>query len=308
MSKPESNAPIGNIYYGTCGWTDRTLIQSGFYPAKAKTAADRLNYYAQQFPLVEVDSTYYSPPSQRNSELWTERTPSNFVFNIKAYGALTHHPVEVDRLPQEVRALSPASKAEKKRIYLNAIPPEGQEILWKIHTEALRPLAEQGKLGCVLFQFPPWFRKNRHTVAYLEQLPDKLPYPIAVEFRGGGWMDEDRQKSTLEILKRRGLSYVVVDEPQGFKSSAPPVVACTAPLAIVRFHGQNDLTWEKRGISPAERFKYLYSEEELKAWVGPIAELAQEAEQVHALMNNCYADYAVRNARQLGDLLTKVNE
>jgi len=148
----------------------------------------------------------------------------------------------------------------------------------------------------VLFQFPPWFRKNRHTVAYLEQLRDRLPYPIAVEFRGGGWMDEDRQKSTFEILRRRGLTYVVVDEPQVFKSSVPAVAACTATLAVVRFHGRNATTWEKKGISAAERFKYLYREDELRAWIDRLLQLAQEAEQVHALMNNCYRDYAVRNA------------
>jgi uncharacterized protein YecE (DUF72 family) len=297
--------PVGNIYYGTCGWTDRTLIQSGFYPAEASSAADRLNHYARQFPIVEVDSTYYSPVSQRNAELWAGRTPENFVFNIKAYGALTYHSVEVARLPQEVRALLPASDAERERIYLNAIPPKAQDILWNIHIEALRPLAEQGKLGCVLFQFPPWFRKNRETVAYLEQLKDKLCYPIAVEFRGGGWMDAERQKSTLEILKRNHLANVVVDEPQGFKSSVPPVVACTAPLAVIRFHGQNAATWGKRGISPADRFKYFYREDELKEWVAPIYHLAQEADQVHALMNNCYSDYAVRNAKQLANLLSK---
>ncbi len=92
---------------------------------------------------------------------------------------------------------------------------------------------------------------------------------------------------------------------QGFKSSVPQVIACTAPLAVIRFHGHNAATWEARGISPAERFKYLYSEDELKAWVRPIYQLASQADQVHALMNNCYSDYAVRNARQLADLLSK---
>lgn len=295
--------PVSNIYYGTCGWTDRTLIESGFYPSEAKTAAARLNYYAERFPIVEVDSTYYAPPSQRNAELWAERTPSGFVFNIKAYGALTHHPVEVSRLPDEVRALLPASEASKKRIYLNAIPPEGQEILWNIHNEALQPLAKQGKLGCVLFQFPPWFRKNRETVAYLEQLRDSLPYCIAVEFRGGGWMDEDRQKSTLDILERTGLTYVVVDEPQGFKSSVPPVIAVTAPLAVIRFHGRNAETWEKKGLTPAERFNYRYSEDELEEWISPLQDMSRQADRVHALFNNCHRDDAVTNARQLGHLL-----
>lgn len=252
-----------------------------------------------------MDATFYAPPSQRNAELWAERTPSGFIFNVKAYGALTHHPVEVERLPQAVRTMLPKAQAAKHRIYWHVIPPLGQEILWDFHVKALHPLAEQGKLGCVLFQFPPWFRKNRETVAYLEQLRDRLPYRIAVEFRGGGWMDTDRQKSTLEILSRHDLAYVVVDEPQGFGSSVPPVVACTAPLAVVRFHGHNDAAWEKRGISPAERFKYLYREDELKKWVEPIYQLARQADQVHALMNNCYSDYAVRNAMQLAILLSE---
>jgi Uncharacterized conserved protein len=299
----ESAKPRGNVYCGTCGWTDRTLIQSGFYPPHANSAAGRLNYYAHQFPLVEVDSTYYSPPSQRNAELWAERTPADFTFNIKAYGLLTHHPVEVRTLPKSVQALLPASALEKRRVYPNVLPPEAIDLLWRMHTEALRPLAEQGKLGCMLFQFPPWFRKNRENVAYLESLPERLPYPIAVEFRGGGWMDKERQKSTLEILERKGLAFVVVDEPQGFKSSMLPVIACTAPLAVVRFHGRNTETWEKRGISVTERFKYLYSEDELQEWVSRIRQLAARADRVHALMNNCYADYAVRNARQLAGLL-----
>jgi uncharacterized protein YecE (DUF72 family) len=298
---------VHKIYCGTCGWTDRTLIQSGFYPSEVKSATDRLSYYAQQFPLVEVDSTYYSPPSRRNCELWAERSPPDFTFSIKAYGLLTHHAVEIRTLPQSVRAALPAAALEKRRVYPSALSTQAIDLLWEIHVEALRPLAEQGKLGCVLFQFPPWFNKNRHTVAYLEQLSDRLPYPIAVEFRGGGWMDEDRQKSTFEILRRRGLTYVIVDEPQGFKSSVPPVVACTATLAVVRFHGHNATTWEKKGISAAERFEYLYTEDELRVWIDRLLQLAQEAEQVHALMNNCYRDYAVRNARQLADLLTKAD-
>lgn len=127
-------------------------------------------------------------------------------------------------------------------------------------------------------------------MGYLEQLSERLPYSIAVEFRGGGWMDEDRRKSTLEILVRHGLSYVVADEPQGFKSSVPQAIACTAPLAVVRF--TVEMQPIGRGASVAERFKYLYSENEPKAWVKPIHTLAQQAQQVHALMNNCYADYA----------------
>jgi len=302
--QPPPARPVGNIHYGTCSWTDRTLVESGaFYPPEARSAADRLRHYAQVFPLVEVDATYYAPPSERNATLWAERTPPGFVFNVKAYGLLTHHPVETRSLPEPVRARLSDADAGKRRVYLSAVPPAARDLLWEMHVQALRPLAEAGKLGCVLFQFPPWFRKNRASVDYLRELRERLPWAVAVEFRGGGWMDEARRESTLALLGELGLAYAVVDEPQGFRSSTPPVVAATAPLALIRFHGHNDANWERRGISAAERFRYLYTEEELERWVEPVRRLARQAERVHLLMNNCYRDYAVRNARQLAERL-----
>ena len=100
--------PVGNIYYGACSWTDRTLIESDtFYPETAKTAADRLSFYADAFPIVEVDATYYALPSERNAQLWVARTPPGFLFNIKAFGLFTHHPVPVERLPEAVKELLP---------------------------------------------------------------------------------------------------------------------------------------------------------------------------------------------------------
>ena len=120
-------------------------------------------------------------------------------------------------------------------------------------------------------------------------------------------MKEGKQERTLDLLRDIGATYVVVDEPQGFKTSVPPVVAATSTdLAMIRFHGHNAENWEKRGISAAERFRYLYSEDELREWVGPARELAGESKQLHILMNNCYADYGVRNAAQFADLLAKL--
>ena len=116
-------------------------------------------------------------------------------------------------------------------------------------------------------------------------------------------MTDNYRAKTLSLLEKLGLAYVVVDEPQGFRSSTPPVLASTGPLAIVRFHGHNAETYEKPNISAAERFRYLYSEEELKRWVAPVRDLAERADRVHVLMNNCYGDYGVRNARQLAELL-----
>jgi uncharacterized protein YecE (DUF72 family) len=87
-------------------------------------------------------------------------------------------------------------------------------------------------------------------------------------------------------------------------SKLPTVVATTTDdLAVVRFHGRADATWNARTGSAAERFRYLYDEPELRSWVPKLHELAGAAEHVHALMNNCYRDYGVRNAAQLRDLL-----
>lgn len=116
-------------------------------------------------------------------------------------------------------------------------------------------------------------------------------------------MTDNYRAETLALLERLGFAYVVVDEPQGFRSSTPPVVASTSPLAVVRFHGHNAETYEKPSISAAERFRYLYTEEELKGWVDPIRRLAEQADRVHVLMDNCYGEYGVRNARQLAMLL-----
>ena len=176
--------PIGSIYCGTCSWTDCTLIESGgFYAADIRSPAARLRYYAQVFPIVEVDATYYALPSEQNARLWVERTPPGFVFNIKAFGLLTQHPIDPRRLPDVMRERLPKDVLEKGRLYHGGVPAEIRELVWRMHIEALRPLAEAGKLGCLLFQFPHWFRKNRASVDYLRELRERLPWPIAIEFQ-----------------------------------------------------------------------------------------------------------------------------
>jgi uncharacterized protein YecE (DUF72 family) len=100
----------------------------------------------------------------------------------------------------------------------------------------------------------------------------------------------------------------MVDEPQGFKSSvSPEVLVTSSELALVRFHGRNADTWEKKGITPAERFRYLYSREELAEWVPRIRDVAQEAKEVHLMFNNCYANYGTTNAREIADLLNNLD-
>ena len=116
-------------------------------------------------------------------------------------------------------------------------------------------------------------------------------------------MDESHRESTLAFLEEHRLSYVCVDAPQGFRSSMPPLAATTTTLAEVRFHGRNRDTWEAPGITAAERFRYDYAADELQEWVPRVKALAEQASRVHVLMNNCYADYGVNNARQLAEML-----
>ncbi len=294
--------PVDNVYCGTASWTDKTLLDSKrFYPGDVDTPDGRLRFYAERFPLVEVDSTYYALPSERNAALWIERTPPHFVFDVKAFALLTHHPTGTRGLPAKLRE---QLADDKKNVYRKDLPPGALGTVEDMFVSALRPLESAGRLGAVLFQFPHWFVPSRENREYLRELADSFPYRIAVEFRGGGWMKDDQSaERTLALLEELGLTYVVVDEPQGFKTSVPPVVASTSPeLAMIRFHGHNAENWEKRGITAAERFRYLYSEDELKKWVEPARELAGKSKQLHVLMNNCYEDYGVRNAAQFAGL------
>jgi len=297
-----------SILVGTCSWTDRTLIDSGrFYPPAAKSPEERLRFYAENFAIVEVDSTYYGLPSDRNAALWVERTPVDFTFDLKAFALFTQHPAAVRSLPKEVREALPALAREKANVYYRDLLPELQDEMWQRFASALLPLDSAGKLGVVLFQFPPWFLPGGESKEYiLEVKEQRLPqYTVAVEFRNNLWLSERNRERTLRFLADNRLPFVCVDEPQGFSAlgGCPPVVEATASDALVRFHGRNAENWERKGITAAERFAYLYPEEELQEWVDPIHHLAEKAERVHVLMNNCHQDWAVRNARQMAQLL-----
>jgi uncharacterized protein YecE (DUF72 family) len=296
----------GAILIGTSSWTDPTLIKDGnFYPPGTSSAKARLEFYASKFPLVEVDSTYYFPPSENNSVLWIERTPAQFTFNIKAYSLLTNHPTRPNSLYKDLAEQVPPETMAKNRLYRDKLPDDVVEQVWQRFRDALMPLHSAGKLGAVLFQFPQWFTISRANKAYIEECVDRLPdYRVAVEFRHRSWLSPDNTDETLEFLEDRHLPLVCVDRPQGFDSSVPPVAAATADdLAMVRFHGRNEQAWEIKSETASERFRYDYPKDELAEWVPRIEGLAKQTRETHVLMNNCYRDFAVRNARELGGLL-----
>jgi uncharacterized protein YecE (DUF72 family) len=296
----------GRIRVGTSSWTDPTLVKDGgFYPPGAKSAAARLRFYASQFPLVEVDSTYYYPPSERNSELWIERTPPDFTFNVKAYSLLTNHPTRPNSLYADIRETLPSEVLEKRSLYRDKLPDDAVDEVWQRFHDALMPLHSAGKLGAVLFQFPQWFVISRKNKSYIEECAERLrDFRMAVEFRHETWLAERNREETLGFLEQHDLPYVCVDMPQGFDSSLPPIAAATASdLSMVRFHGRDPVAWKTKSETASERFRYDYPKEELQEWVPKIDSLAKQTRETHVLMNNCYRDFAVRNARELGDLL-----
>jgi uncharacterized protein YecE (DUF72 family) len=290
---------MGEIRVGTASWTDKTLLASGWYPPEADTPEKRLRYYARQFPLVEVDATYYALPAEQTARFWTERTPAGFTFNVKAFSLFTQHPTRVAALPADLREA--AGKAGKDRVYLKDIDPEVTDQAWQRFLAALEPLHQAGKLGAVLLQFPPWFPISRANKDYILACAWRVaPRRVSVEFRNRTWMTPENQEETLGFLAEHRLPYVCVDMPQGYPSSIPPVLAATSDLALVRMHGHSD-KWNSKDIY--ERFGYLYEPEELDEWTARIRGLAGQAEVTHVLFNNCYRNYAQVNAEQLADRL-----
>lgn len=295
---------MGEILTGTSSWTDPTLLSSGWYPPDATTAEERLHFYASRFPVVEVDSTYYGMPAERTAVLWVDRTPDHFTFDFKAFRLFTGHQTPVKALPKQVREELPGSLREKTNIYAKDLPGDVVDDLWAMYRSALMPVHSAGKLGAVFLQYPRWFPFSHANMDQIVKAREHVPeYPVAVEFRQDSWMNQQHADETLAFLRFNDIAYTAVDEPQGMKSSVPPVAEATADLSVVRFHGRRAETWEQRGVGVQERFRYCYGTEELAEWVPKIEHLAEETRQVHALMNNCYSDYGVKNASQLAHML-----
>ncbi|MGA4840645.1 DUF72 domain-containing protein [Streptomyces sp. G45] len=279
---------MDNILIGTCSWTDPRLVRSGWYPVGRRGPEGRLRYYAGRFPVVEVDASYYALPGERNSRLWVERTPDGFVFDVKAFSLLTGHPTR--------RAVMP-----------DGVPPDARDPgvldeVWARFAAGVGPLREAGRLGGVLFQFPPWFRPGARSEEFLEATARRTRgWPVSVEFRHPEWWCEERYEETRALLARCGMAAVAVDMTQSLPTSIPPRTPVTSPrLSVVRFHGRS-AAWGTG--SKEDRFRYAYDEGELGEWVPRLRALARRVERVHVLFNNCCGDAAVRAAETMARLL-----
>lgn len=268
---------MGTVLVGTAGWADRDLISSGWYPPGTRTPAQRLAHYASRFPLVEADSPYYAIPAAEVVQRWADSTPEGFVMDVKAFSALTGHPARTE--------------------------PRDPDIAWRRFHQALAPLHASGRLGRVLLQFPPWYQATRRWEQRVSAALERCrPLPVAVEFRHASWFaDPARRDRTLGYLRSQDAAHVCVDMPQGHPGAVPPIPVATASTAVVRLHGHSR---EWIGGSKEDRFRYAYSDRELKGWAQRLTALAEQADQVHAVLNTCCGGEAQRAAETLRGLLS----
>lgn len=287
---------MGEILVGTSSWADRSLLSAGWYPREVNTPAGRLAYYAERFPLVEVDTTYYAIPAPETAVAWVERTPAWFTFNVKAFSLLTGHPTPVSVLPRDLRPAT--ARGQIRRSDLSA---DTMDEIWARFRAVVDPIAAAGKLGVVLLQFPPWLARGDAAKGRIAEVARRCaPLPVAVEFRHRSWFDDRHALDTVEFLYGLGASLCCVDMPQGHPSSVPPVLVATADPAVVRFHGHSAAwaTGDKQ-----EKFRYAYPDSELAGWVPRLRTLAAEVNRLHVLLNTCCGDQAVRSAARLAELL-----
>ena len=293
------------ILIGTSSWTDKSLIESGrFYPPEVTTPEERLRYYASEFPIVEIDSSYYGIPTVETARRWIERTPPQFVFNIKAYRLFTRHQTPVVSMGKDLRQ---ALGAVKSNVYEQDTPAEIVMELWSQFRAVLEVLRDGGKLGAVHMQFAPWVAFHPESFDYLEHCRAMLAgFTVAVEFRNKTWFNTERHTArTLAFERENALVNVVVDAPRNVANTIPAVWEVTNPdLALVRLHGRNYGTWNKKGLkASSERFDYDYPDDELQEIAGEVETIAPKVGSVHVLFNNNNQDQGQRGARALSRLL-----
>jgi uncharacterized protein YecE (DUF72 family) len=290
------------VRIGTCSWADDALSKHWYPPGVP--ARDRLPYYAERFSTVEVDSTFYRVPDEKMVRGWADRTPDGFVMHVKAFGLMTRHPVKLEQVPPDLREGLPVDHRGR----VDRPSRDARAEVFRAFLSALEPLRSAGKLGGLLFQMPPYVVWKPSSLDYLEWAREQVgDDAFLFEPRHRSWFAEDARDELLRWLEERRMTWVVVDAPKTDAANVPDtLVATTAPMAYVRFHGRNAATWNARGGSAAQRFDYLYDEDELREWVPPLRKLAEQAEQAYAFFNNNNQTNGVAQAAAGAQLLRKL--
>ena len=292
----------GALRIGTCSWSDKSLTSSGWYPRSAGSPAARLSHYARHFDTVEADSTFYAMPDRGTVYRWAARTPPGFLFNVKAWGLFTWHFVRYETLPADIRA--EVRRPESGRLDFSALSPALRPLLWQRFTSSLAPLRQMDRMGYLLFQLPPKAVYSPVMIRYLERVAEVTPpFRTAIEVRHRSWMEPGSRESFLSLLRQANMAYVAVDEPELTWTVGRDAPVTATWGTVVRFHGRNRDAWTKKNVTVAEKFRYFYSDGELLSWRKALLEGAEQTGRAYILFNNCYRDYAVKNARRMKCLL-----
>jgi uncharacterized protein YecE (DUF72 family) len=288
----------GRILVGTSSWADPGFIKDWYPPGMS--AGERLPWYSQRFECVELNSSFYAVPERSTVSRWCRVTPDDFVFDVKLHRLLSRHAAGLDSLPPELRET--ARTTARGRVELT---PQLESSLIRETLAAIEPLEDAGKLGALLLQLTPAFSPKRNELPELEPLIEAVaPRRLAVELRNRRWVEDERAGETFAWFSERGVTFVCVDAPVGDEIPVmPPVDAVTSDdLAYMRVHGRN-LAGYMNGKSVAERFGWIYGEDELREIEGRVRGLSQEAAEVHVLFNNNRDDDAPSAARRFRALL-----
>ena len=252
------------IKLGTSGYSFQDW-KGNFYPEKIEKGK-MLDYYAQHFDTVEINSTYYTIPHSKVFYYLSQKTGDDFEFIVKVHKQVTH---EYDESFGSMEKLK----------------------------EAIKPIIESGKFKGFLAQFPWSFKLSKDNVEYLKRLKESSgDYTICVEFRNINW----NREGTYDFLREQSIGYCCVDEPQ-LRGLLPPQAITTSDISYVRFHGRNTTTWWD--TSKGDRYDYLYTKEELSDWLERIREMRKNTSKTYLFFNNCHAGHAVKNAKMMAELL-----
>jgi uncharacterized protein YecE (DUF72 family) len=282
---------VGEIRVGTSGWhypSGPGTWNGVFYPSRRARGFDELAYYAEHFDTVEVNSSFYRMPEPAMTAAWARRTPSTFLFAVKLFQKFTH--------PDMYLAREGARDWDVSRADFD------------LFRAGIAPLADAGRLGAVLAQFPSSFHADADTRAYLDWLLGGLAaYPVAVELRHRSWTEDGAR--TTQLLDGHRAAWTLIDEPKfqsSIRQTPDAAVVARAPIAYIRLHGRNAATWWAHA-TPDDRYNYLYSREELQPFAGVARDASAGERRVLAYFNNHFSAKAVANAavlkHDLGQLL-----
>jgi uncharacterized protein YecE (DUF72 family) len=261
---------LSNVYIGTCGWSyprGEGTWKGFFYP---RGKIDELEYYSQFFNTVEINSSFYRPPNPGYVYNWARKVPDNFLFTVKLWQKFTH-----PKMYQEATGDEAVISRDDVDLF----------------NRSIEPLAQQGKLGILLAQFPPSFTNDDFGRQILNAVIRTFGhYRLAVELRHRSWSDDE---NTARLLRGNNVSWVQIDEPK-FRSSVAEELPLTSDVAYFRFHGRNREMWWQ-GDSET-RYQYLYSAGEIEELADRVRAAAEKCQLTFALFNNHWRGYAPRNA------------